>query len=114
MTATEPTEVLRIDTEALVGVLESEPLEGGRVMERFVAMIQREFTVPAMLAQVRRLSGPLTEEMSSLGLTMYRLSLWLKSPRPYLMLIGFALFPRLLVPRGRGVEAAALPRDARA
>ncbi len=92
VTAAEPTEVLRIDTEALVRLLESEPLEGGHVMGRFVTMIQREFTVPSLLAQVRRLSGPLTEEMSSLSLTMYRLSLWLKSPRPYLMLIGFALF----------------------
>ncbi len=92
VTATEPTEVLRIDTEALVALLESEPLDGGRVMERFVGMIQREFTVPSLLAQVRRLSGPLTEEMSTLSLTMYRLSLWLKSPRPYLMVIGFALF----------------------
>jgi len=92
VSAAEPTEVLRIDTEALVAALESEPLAGVRVMDRFVTMIQREFTVPALLAQVRRLSGPLTEEMSSLSLTMYRLSLWLKSPRPYLMLIGFALF----------------------
>jgi len=48
--------------------------------------------VPALLAQVRRLSGPLTEEMSSFSLTMYRLSLWLRSSRPYLMLVGFALF----------------------
>ena len=92
VTAAEPTEVLRIDTEALVGVLESEPLAGGHVMDRFVTLIQREFTVPTLLAQVRRLSGPLTEEMSRVGLTMYRLSLWLKSPRPYLMLVGFALF----------------------
>jgi NitT/TauT family transport system permease protein len=92
VTATEPTEVLRLDTEALVALLESAPLDGGRVMERFAGMIQREFTLPAMLSQVRRLSGPLTEEMSSLSLTMYRLSLWLKSPRPYLMVIGFALF----------------------
>jgi len=90
--AAEPTEVLRIDTEVLVGLLESEPLEGGHVMERFAGMIQREFTLPALLAQVRRLSGPLTEEMSTLSLTMYRLSLWLKSPRPYLMAIGFGLF----------------------
>jgi ABC-type nitrate/sulfonate/bicarbonate transport system permease component/CRP-like cAMP-binding protein len=90
--AAEPTEVLRIDTEVLVGLLESEPLEGGHVMERFAGMIQREFTLPALLAQVRRLSGPLTEEMSSLSLTMYRLSLWLRSPRPYLMAIGFGLF----------------------
>ncbi len=92
VTAIEPTEVLRLDTEALVGLLESEPLEGARVMERFATMIQREFTVPALLAQVRRLSGPLTEEMSSVSLTMYRASLWLTSPRPYLMVIGFALF----------------------
>jgi NitT/TauT family transport system permease protein len=91
VTAAEPTEVLRLDTEALVALLESEPLEGGRVMERFAGMIQREFALPKMLAQVRRLSGPLTEEMSRTALTMYRASLWLKSPRPYLMLIGFAL-----------------------
>ena len=92
VSATEPTEVLRLDTEELVKLLESEPLEGAHVMERFATMIQREFMMPALLAQVRRLSGPLTEEMSSLSLTMYRLSLWLKSPRPYLMLVGFALF----------------------
>jgi NitT/TauT family transport system permease protein len=29
---------------------------------------------------------------SGLALTMYRVSQWLKSPRPYLMLLGFALF----------------------
>ncbi len=92
VTAIEPTEVLLISAEELVKLLESELLEGGQVMERFATMIQREFTVPSLLAQVRRLSGPLTEEMSSLSLTMYRLSLWLKSPRPYLMVIGFALF----------------------
>ena len=92
VTALEPTEVLRISTEELIRVLSSEPLEGEHVMERFVSMIQREFTVPALLAKVRRLSGPLTEEMSKLSLTMYRISLWLKSPRPYLMFIGFALF----------------------
>jgi NitT/TauT family transport system permease protein len=92
VTATDPADVLRIDTEALVRLLESEPLEGGPVMERFANMIQREFTLPALLAQVRRLSGPLTEEMSSLSLTMYRLSLWVKSPRPYLMAVGFTLF----------------------
>jgi len=92
-TALEPTEILRIGTEDLVKTLEIEPLEGSAVMERFATMIQREFTVPALLAKVRRLSGaPLTEEMSSLSLTLYRLSLWLRSPRPYLMLVGFALF----------------------
>jgi len=89
--ATEPTEVLRIDTEALVRLLESVPPEGGHVMERFATMIRRDFTVPALLAQVRSLSGPLAEEISSVSLTMYRASQWLKSPRPYLMVIGFTL-----------------------
>jgi NitT/TauT family transport system permease protein len=89
----EPTLLLRLPTEELVKVLESEPAEGATVMDRFGRMIQKEFAVPSFLAQVRRVSGaPLTEEMSRLSLTMYRISLWLKSPRPYLMLIGFALF----------------------
>ena len=92
-TATEPTTLLLIATEELVKVLESEPVDGKVVMDRFGRMIQLEFTVPEFLAQVRRLSGaPLTEEMSRLSLTLYRISLWLKSPRPYLMMIGFALF----------------------
>lgn len=89
----EATRVLRLSADQLVVLLESEPAEGPGVMEHFASMIKREFALPDMLAQVRRLSGePLTEEMSRLSLTMYRASLWLKSPRPYLMLIGFALF----------------------
>ena len=90
--AAEPTYLLRLDTEQLVALLESEPVEGPQVMERFATMVQREFTLPSFLAQVRRLAGPRTEEMSSASLTIYRMSLWLKSPRPYLMLLGFTLF----------------------
>ena len=93
VTAIEATEALRIDTEALVKLLESDAVAGHAVMERFASMIAREFTVPELLAQVRRLAGlPQTEEMTTLGLTMYRMSQWLKSPRPYLMVVGFALF----------------------
>ncbi len=33
-----------------------------------------------------------TRQASRAELTMYRLSQWLRSPRPYLMLLGFALF----------------------
>jgi NitT/TauT family transport system permease protein len=92
-TAIDACEVIRIDTEELVKVLESAPEEGSAVMDRFTAMIVRDFTVPELLAQIRRLSGqPIAEEMTRFGLTLYRLSLWLKSPRPYLMAIGFALF----------------------
>ena len=57
VTTTEPTEVLRLNTDALVNVLASEPLEGAAIMERFASMIQREFTVPALLAKVRRVWG---------------------------------------------------------
>jgi len=92
VTALEAAELIRIDTEALVKILEAEPAPANAVMERFASMIVREFTLPELLAQVRRLSGePQPEEMSSLELTMYRLGQWAKSPRPYLMLIGFAL-----------------------
>ena len=105
--AAEPTCVLRLDTEVLVALLESEPVEGPHVMERVATMIQREFTLPSLLSQVRRLAGPLTEEMASVSLTMYRLSLWLKSPRPYLMLLGFALF---LAAWYLAVEVWKLPR----
>src|SRR5207244_6846844 len=91
-TASEPTEALRIDTEALVRLLESAPLEGGQVMERFATMIRREFMLPDFLAQLTRLSRPLTEELSSLRPPRYRLPLWLAGPPPYLVVIGVARF----------------------
>ncbi|MGB8433216.1 MAG: ABC transporter permease subunit [Burkholderiales bacterium] len=92
-TAIDACEVIRIDSDELLKALEEEPVEGYAVMERFAAMITHDFTVPEFLAQIRRLSGqPLAEEMTRFGLTLYRVSSWLKSPRPYLMLIGFALF----------------------
>ena len=46
-------------------------------------------------------------EISSMGLTMYRISSWLKSPRPYLMIIGFAL---MLLTWYLSVEIWRLPR----
>ena len=33
-----------------------------------------------------------TRQASRLELSMYRLSQWLRSPRPYLMVLGYALF----------------------
>ena len=36
--------------------------------------------------------GPPRRELSGLSLSMFRLSQWLASPRPYLMVVGFALF----------------------
>ena len=37
-------------------------------------------------------SGNTARQLTPLALAMYRLSLWLQSPRPYLMLIGFGAF----------------------
>src|SRR5437764_13523743 len=93
--------------DPVTALRESAPVEGPHVMERVATMIQREFTLPSLLSQVRRLAGPVSEEMSSVILTMYRLSLWLKSPRPYLMLLGFALF---LAAWYLAVEVWKLPR----
>ena len=42
-------------------------------------------------ASVDATAGPQGAEVSTMALTMYRVSTWLKSPRPYLMLIGFAI-----------------------
>jgi ABC-type nitrate/sulfonate/bicarbonate transport system permease component len=54
-------------------------------------MITRDYTVPDMIAEMRALQHKKTDA-GRISLTLYRLSLWMKSPRPYLMLIGFALF----------------------
>jgi len=43
-----------------------------------------------MLNSLDSTASPQSTEISSTSLTMFRVSSWLKSPRPYLMLIGFA------------------------
>lgn len=58
-------------------------------------------TTPATASNAQ---GP---EVSSIGLTMYRFSTWLKSPRPYLMFIGFAI---VLLFWYLAVEVFKLPR----
>ena len=113
VTAAEPTEVLRIDTEALVKILEADAIAGNAVMERFASMIAREFTVPALLAQVRRLSGqPQPEEMSSLGPDDVPPVAVAEEPAALPDGDRVRALPRVLVPGGRGVAAAALQGDA--
>ena len=67
-------------------------------MSRFATMINKEFTVPEeVAAQVRHLPAGMQAPaqpqaaMTGLNLTMFRLSQWLKSPKPYLMITGFAI-----------------------
>ena len=92
-TAMTPTEIVRINGDELLRLLESDPDAGDVVMSRFATMITRDYTVPDLIAQLRTIHRKLhSGENQGINLTAYRFKQWLKSPRPYLMLIGFALF----------------------
>ena len=96
-TALEKAEVLRIRGEDLTHALEREPATGNVVMSRFATMITQDFTLPPELAHLvdiapRHAMPAPSGAPRRLELTLYRLGEWLKSPRPYLGLIGFALF----------------------
>ena len=92
-TAMEPTEIVRINGDELLRLLESDPDAGDVVMSRFATMITRDYTVPDLIAQLRTIHRKLhSGDSQGVNPTVYRVKQWLKSPRPYLMLIGFALF----------------------
>ena len=89
----EATEVIRINGDELLRVLATDPDIGDVVMSRFATMIARDYTVPDLIAQLRRIHRRMhARDIQGMNLTLYRLLQWIKSPRPYLMLIGFALF----------------------
>ena len=101
----ERTELVRVNGAALINLLKSSPIIGDVVMSRFAAMITREFGVSSLVAEkVRRLpegahattestveTKAETATPTGLTLTMFRLSQWISSPKPYLMFTGFAL-----------------------
>jgi ABC-type nitrate/sulfonate/bicarbonate transport system permease component/CRP-like cAMP-binding protein len=101
----ESTELVRINGAALINLFKSSPAIGDVVMSRFATMITREFGVSSSVAEkIRRLpqgarstAEPKVETKvqtatpTGLALTMFRLSQWISSPKPYLMLTGFAL-----------------------
>ena len=89
----QPTKIVRINGDELLRLLESEPEAGNVVMSRFATMITRDYTVPDLIAQLHQLHSRKRDgDVQDINLTLYRLLQWIKSPRPYLMLIGFALF----------------------
>ncbi len=91
-TVVEPSEIVRINGDELLRVLESDPDVGDVVMSRFAAMITRDYTVPDLVAQMRVIHRKLhTGDIQGVNLALYRMAQWLTSPRPYLMLIGFAM-----------------------
>jgi ABC-type nitrate/sulfonate/bicarbonate transport system permease component len=89
----EPTEIIRISGDELLRMLETDPEAGDVVMSRFATMITGDYTVPDLIAQLRQIHRRMhVRDIQGMNITLYRMSLWIKSPRPYLMLIGFALF----------------------
>lgn len=110
----ERTEVIRINGEKLLSLFNAVPAIGDVVMSRFATMITREFSAPPSVAdKVYHFplgpSGPQPEVSMATGLTltMFRLSQWIKSPKPYLMFIGFAMMLGLWY---SAVEVWQLPR----
>jgi NitT/TauT family transport system permease protein len=107
-TCLEQAEVLKIEGDDLVKVFARDTATGDVVMSRFATMITRDFTLPEELAQLLNIPRRADAvQPSGLALTMYRLKMWLQSPRPYLMLLGFALFLSLWY---FAVEVWKLPR----
>ena len=91
--AQERTECLAIDAQTLLRILAAEPDSADVVMSRFATMITRDFTVPEWIAQLRPVPRERQPRPSTgVQLVMFRLAQWLRSPNPYLMLVGFALF----------------------
>lgn len=96
--AEEGTQVLRIQAQQLRDLFRDDKQTGDMVMTRFATMIKDDYTLPDWLAKTRRIGEGTTARSESevavseswLALVGYRMGLWAKSPRPYLMLTGFA------------------------
>ena len=99
----ERTEVVRINGEALMALIKQSPASGDVVMSRFATMITREFSAPPEVAsRVPHFSaadgaavpggagGAGSVGGDSWARIAYRMSQWFKSPKPYMMLAGYA------------------------
>ena len=95
----ERTDLIRINGQALMELIKRSPATGDVIMSRFATMITKEFSAPdSVAARVPHFgaSGASTAQQgdgvgSGWALTSFRLAQWIKSPKPYLMLIGFAI-----------------------
>ena len=92
-TCLEAAEIVRVGGDDLLRLLETDPDAGDVVMSRFATMITRDYTVPDLIAQLRQIHRRMhAGDIQGMDLTLYRFKQWIKSPRPYLMLIGFTIF----------------------
>jgi NitT/TauT family transport system permease protein len=107
----ERTELIQINGEDLIGLIRRSPASGDVIISRFATLITKEFSAPdsvaARLPSLPRLpnlprSPHLTATTqaavvqgagvaSGWALTSFRIAQWIKSPKPYLMLAGFAI-----------------------
>lgn len=82
-----------INADELLSLLEGDPDAGDVVMSRFATMITQEFTLPDLMAQMRRIHRKMhAKDSQGMNITLYRLGRWIRSPRPYLMVVGLAIF----------------------
>ena len=109
----EPTEIVRISGDELLRVLATDPDAGDVVMSRFATMIAREYTVPDLTAQLRRIHrkhararhpGHEPDALPDVAVA--------QEPAAVPDADRLRSLPGLLVSGGRSLEAAALPRDA--
>jgi ABC-type nitrate/sulfonate/bicarbonate transport system permease component len=97
----ECTELIEINGEDLMQLIKRSPASGDVIMSRFATLITREFSAPdAVAARVPHFSAPQAPVptrvpgdgvASGWALTSFRLAQWIRSPRPYLMVTGFAI-----------------------
>ena len=98
-TCLERTELIRVNGQELMRLIGRSPVVGDVVMSRFATMITKEFSAPdSVAARVPHFSAAAQPPAvqgdgvgSGLALTMFRLSQWIRSPKPYLMVAGFAI-----------------------
>ena len=95
----ERTELIQINGQALMDLIKQSPTTGDVIMSRFATMITKEFSAPdSVAARIPHFdaTGKAAAQQgdgvgSGWALTSFRLAQWIKSPKPYLMLTGFAI-----------------------
>ena len=95
----ERTELIQINGVDLMKLISKDTAAGDVIMSRFATMIAKEFSAPpSVVARVPHgASQGDSTAMKNVGvatgwaLTSFRLAQWIKSPKPYLMLAGFAI-----------------------
>lgn len=109
----ERTELVQINGEELMKLIGKDKAARDVIMSRFATMITREYSAPRSV--VARVPQPETPEPAQArsgvatgwALTAFRLSQWIKSPSPYLMVTGFGIMLGLWY---LAVEVWKLPR----